>query len=156
MSKFRAQRKVFRKQFCFIRCKRQHLVQMIGIVDLPSLGTLLAIPKKLQKPSFWEAIDSCFISINKFGSSKNPFEAITSLSEFHFTCRIFILLTNTIFFWSLVRWESSQDIYQKSFQRKIQLKQIDVIKLILMLHEFKVFTDSDEKTVFLNLHNTFK
>ena len=37
----------------------------------------------------------CFISICKFSSVKNSFETITSLSEFHFRCRLFILLVQT-------------------------------------------------------------
>ena len=34
----------------------------------------------------------CFISIYKFGSFENPFATITSLPEFLFRCRRFILL----------------------------------------------------------------
>ena len=37
-------------------------------------------------------MDSCFISIIKFGSFKNPFAMITSLSELYFRFRWFILL----------------------------------------------------------------
>ena len=39
--------------------------------------------------------DSCFISISKFDSFKNPFATISSLSELHFTCWRFILLVQT-------------------------------------------------------------
>ena len=42
-----------------------------GIADLPLLRTLLAIHQKSQEPSF------------KFGSFKNPFATITSLSELY-------------------------------------------------------------------------
>ena len=52
-----------------------------GIADLPLLRTLLAICQKLQEPSLWEVMDSCFISICKFGSFKNPFATIISLSQ---------------------------------------------------------------------------
>ena len=51
------------------------------IADLPLLRTLLAIGQKSQKPSFWEVMDSCFSSICKFGSFRNPLATITSLSE---------------------------------------------------------------------------
>ena len=44
-----------------------------------------------REPSFWEVMDSCFISICKFGSFKNPFATITSLSELFFRSRRFIL-----------------------------------------------------------------
>ena len=52
-------------------------------VDLPLLRTLLAICQKSQEPSFWE-LTGYFISIWKFGSFKNPFARITSLSELYF------------------------------------------------------------------------
>ena len=54
------------------------------IADLPLLRTLLAIGQKSQKPSFWEVMDSCFSSICKFGSFRNPLATITSLSELYF------------------------------------------------------------------------
>ena len=53
-----------------------------GIADSPLLRTLLTIPQKFREPNFlgsdWLF---CFISICKFGSFKNPFVTITSLSE---------------------------------------------------------------------------
>ena len=52
-----------------------------GIADLPLLRPLLAICQKFRGPSFLEVMDSCFISICKFGSFKNPFATITSLSD---------------------------------------------------------------------------
>ena len=64
-----------------------------GIVDLPLLRTLLAIHQKSREPSFWEVIDSCFISICKFGSFKNPFAMITSLSKLYLRIRRFSLGT---------------------------------------------------------------
>ena len=63
-----------------------------GIVDLPLLRTLLAIPQMPWEPSFWEV---SFSSICKFGSFKNPFATITSLSELHFRLRRFMLLVQT-------------------------------------------------------------
>ena len=60
-----------------------------GITDL------LAIRQKSREPSFWEVIDSCFISISKFGSFKNSFGMIISLSELYFRFKIFILLLQT-------------------------------------------------------------
>ena len=55
--KIRVLRKVFRKQFCFIRCRRQHLNRG-DIANLPLLRTLLAIRQKSWEPSFWEVMDS--------------------------------------------------------------------------------------------------
>ena len=66
-----------------------------GIVNLPLLRTLLAIHQKSREPSFWKVIDSCFIIICNFGSFKNPFAMITSLSELYFRIRRFILLVQT-------------------------------------------------------------
>ena len=62
------------------------------IADLPLLRTLLGIRQKSWEPSFWEVMDSCFISICKFGSFKKPFATITSLSELYFRSRRFIIL----------------------------------------------------------------
>ena len=64
----------------------------MNIADLPLLRTLFAIPQKSWETSFWEVMNSCFIRIWKFGSFKNPFSTITSLSELYFRFRIFILL----------------------------------------------------------------
>ena len=63
-----------------------------GIADLPLLRTLLAIHQKSREPGFWQTMASCFISIYKFGSCKNSFPRITSLSKFHCRCRRSILL----------------------------------------------------------------
>ena len=52
-----------------------------GIADLPLLKILLAIYQKPREASFWEVMDSCFISICKFGSFKSPFATIASLSK---------------------------------------------------------------------------
>ena len=66
-----------------------------GIADLPLLRILLAIRLKSRESSFWEVMDSCFSSICKFGSFKNPFPTITSLPELYFRFRRFILLVQT-------------------------------------------------------------
>ena len=42
-----------------------------------------------REPNFWFF---CFVSICKFGSFKNPFARLTSLSELYFRYRRFILL----------------------------------------------------------------
>ena len=81
-----------------MRCRRQHLWALLnrrGIADLLLLRTLLAIRQKSQEPSFWERMDSCFSSICKFVSFKNPFAMITSLSELYFRFRRFVLLVQT-------------------------------------------------------------
>ena len=58
--KIRVQRKIFSKQFCFIRCRRQPSgpLNRGGIADLPLLRALLAICQKSRKPSFWGVMDS--------------------------------------------------------------------------------------------------
>ena len=50
-------------------------------------------------------MDSYLISINKFGSFKNPFATITSLSKLHFKCTRFILLVKIIFTDSNELWQ---------------------------------------------------
>ena len=58
-----------------------------GIADLPLLRTLSAIHQKSRSDALF-----CFICICKFGTFKNPFATITSLSELYFIFRRFILL----------------------------------------------------------------
>ena len=65
------------------------------IADLPFLRTLLVIRQKSQDLSFWEVMGSFFISICKFGSFKNPFVTIISLSERYFRVRRLTLLIQT-------------------------------------------------------------
>ena len=59
------------------------------------LRTLLPIRQESRESSFGEVMDSCFISICKFGIFENPFATITSLSELYFRSWIFILLVQT-------------------------------------------------------------
>ena len=66
-----------------------------GVADLTLLRTLLAIHQKSWEPSLGSNGLFCFISICKFGSFKNPFAMITSLSELYFRIRRFILLVQT-------------------------------------------------------------
>ena len=71
------------------------LLNWWDIADLPLLRTLLAIHQKSWEPRFWEVMDSCFSSIRMFGSFKNPFATITSLSQLYFWFRRFVLLVQT-------------------------------------------------------------
>ena len=67
-----------------------------GIADLPLLRTLLAILPKVPRAKFLGSDGLfCFSSVCKFGSFKNPFATITSLSELYFRFRRFILLVQT-------------------------------------------------------------
>ena len=70
------------------------------IAVLSLLRTLLAIYLSLE---FLERDGLFFISICKFGSFKNPFSTITSLSELYFRFRRFILLAQTKkwFLWTM-------------------------------------------------------
>ena len=69
-----------------------HSLNKEGITYLPLPITLLAIPHKLRKPSFWEITKNFFISISMFGSFENSFAMITSLFPFLFRRRRFTLL----------------------------------------------------------------
>ena len=98
--KVRVFRKVLSIQFCLIRSE-DNLSRSLnrgGKADLLLLRTLLAICQKYQKPKVSKAKSLgndelfCFISIYKFGSFKNPFAMITSLTELYFRFRRFILL----------------------------------------------------------------
>ena len=68
-----------------------------GLAHLPLLRTLLAICQKVLRAKCLGSDGFfCFINMCKFGSFKNPFAKITSLSELHFRLRRFILLVQTI------------------------------------------------------------
>ena len=55
-------------------------------------NTVSSLPKVTRAKFLGSDSLFCFISISKLGNLKNPFAAITSLSEFHLTCRRFVLL----------------------------------------------------------------
>ena len=85
-------KKVFSKQFCFIRCRRQHL----RAVEYTFVDSTISSLLKVLRTKFL-GIDGlfCFSNKCKFGSFKNPFARITSLSELYFRFRRFILLLQT-------------------------------------------------------------
>ena len=68
-----------------------------GIADLPLLRyiTISNSPKVLRAKFLGSDGLFCFSSICKFGSFKNPFAMITSLSELYSRFRRFILLVQT-------------------------------------------------------------
>ena len=67
-----------------------------GIVNLSLLRTLLEIRQKSPKAKFLgSGRFFCCVSVSKFGSFKNPFTIITSLSELCFRFRRFTLLVKT-------------------------------------------------------------
>ena len=79
-----------------------------GIADLPLRRTLLAIR---QKPRDSSDGLSYFSSICKFGSFKNHFTTITSLSELYFRFSRFILLVQTkkYFLWTIAAAKDTQN-----------------------------------------------
>ena len=67
-----------------------------GIADLPLLRTLFAIHQKSLRAKFLRSGKLfCFINICKFGSFKNVFATVTSLSELYVRFRRIILLVQT-------------------------------------------------------------
>ena len=88
-------RKVFSMQFCFIRCRRQHLPAVEYRRYSRSTfveNTKSNLPKVTRATFLGSNGLFCFISICKFGSFQNPIAMITSLSELYFRSRRFILL----------------------------------------------------------------
>ena len=71
----------------------------------------MAICQKSWEPSFWEVMNSFFISICKFGSFKNPFEMITSLSKLYFKFIRFILLVQIKkwFLWTIAAAQAAEN-----------------------------------------------
>ena len=69
---------------------------------------MLAIRHKSCEPNFWEETD--FFSISKFGSFKNSFAKIASLSGLLFRCRIFILMVQReCFLWAITASKSAEN-----------------------------------------------
>ena len=94
----RVLRKVFSKQFNFIRSRRQYLwaiewrrYSRFTFVE-NTVGNSPKVPR--TKPLGSDGLFR-FISICKFDSFKNPFAMITNLSELYFRFRRFILLVKT-------------------------------------------------------------
>ena len=90
--------RVFSKQFCSIRCRRQHLqaIELRRYSRFTFVENTTGNSLKALRAMFLGSDGlSCFISICKFGNFKNPFPTITSLSEVCFRFRRYILLVQT-------------------------------------------------------------
>ena len=147
--------KIFSKQFCVIRCRRQTaLDRWIGEGGIPLLRTLLVISQNSREPSFWEVMELfCFSSICKFGSLNKPFATITSLAEPYFRFRGFILLVQT---------KKKNDFYELWQQHK-QQKTMHIsetwlhtsdegyIHINSNLNPLKKFTSSSRSTQFKDI-----
>ena len=85
-----AVRKVFSKQYCFIRCKKLYLwaTGYRKHSRFTFVESTISNSPKVQRAKFLGRDKLfCFISICTFGSFKNPSAMITSLSELYFTFR---------------------------------------------------------------------
>ena len=94
--------------------KTSGLLNRGGIGNLRLLRTLLAIPQKFREPSFWEVMDSCFVSICKLAASRT-LAMITSLSELYFRITRSMLLVKT----------KESDFYEL-WQQSMQLKTMEM------------------------------
>ena len=111
-------RKVFSKQFCFIRCRRQHLcaVEQRRCSRFTFAENTISNSSKVTRAKFLGSnILFYFISICKFGSFKNPFATIFSSFELYFRIRRFILLVQT----------KKSDFYEL-WQKHKQLKTMEI------------------------------
>ena len=79
--------KAFSKQFCFIRCRRQHfrVIELRRHSRLTFVENTINNSPKIQSYFLGSDRPFCFISICKFGSFKKSFTMIASLSELY--CR---------------------------------------------------------------------
>ena len=95
MIKIRVLRKVFSKQFCFIRCRIQHLraVEWRRYSRLSLLRTLLAIRRKSQEPSFCEVMDSLVLLVY------TSLAALRTLLQRLLVCPNFTLYSEVLFGW---------------------------------------------------------
>ena len=96
--KITVQKKIFSKLFCFIRCRRQHLqpVEERKYSRFTLIENTIGNLPELRRAKFLGSNGLfSFISICKFGSFKNPFATITSLSELYPRIRRFFSLVQT-------------------------------------------------------------
>ena len=112
--KTRVLRKVFHKQFCFIRYKTQHLRAVEGrrySILFTFVENTIGNSPKVPRAKFLESDGLlCFISICKFGCLKNPFAMITSLPILSKKRKI-LFFTEQL---SLIPFYYVQDAYQKN------------------------------------------
>ena len=90
--------KVFSKQFCFIRCRRQHLqaTELRRYSRFTFVENTIGNSPKATRAKFLGSDGLCSsICRCKFGSFKNPFATIICLSELYFRFKRFILLIHT-------------------------------------------------------------
>ena len=94
--------------------KTSGLLNRGGIGNLRLLRTLLEIHQKFREPSFWEVMDSCFVSICKLAATRT-LAMITSLSELYFRITRSMLLVKT----------KESDFYEL-WQQSMQLKTMEM------------------------------
>ena len=123
-----------------------------GIADLSFLKILLAIRQKTWGPSFWEVINSCFITICKIGIFKNPFVTITILFELFFRFKRFILLVQMKKIISMNYRSSTSSWKQWRWLRLDLIFSISNIHINSNLTPITRFTSSSRST---NLKNVF-
>ena len=91
-------KKVFSQQFCFIRCRRQHLqtVEQRRYSRLTLVEKTIGNSPKVPRAKFLSSDGLfCFISTCKFDRFMNPLATITSLTELYFRFRRFIQQVQT-------------------------------------------------------------
>ena len=122
-----------------------------GVAYSPLFRILFPICEKPRQPNFWEVIHSDFISICKFGSFKNPFAKITSLSELYFRLRRFILMvpTKKVIY---VSYDSNTSSYKPwrwvRFDLKFRMKNIYINS---NLNPLAKLTNSSRRTEFKDI-----
>ena len=108
----------------------------------------MAICQKSWEPSFWEVMNSFFISICKFGSFKNPFEMITSLSKLYFKFIRFILLVQIKKVISMNYCSSTSSWKPRRWVRLYLILSMRDIYINFNLSPFTKFTSSCRSTKF--------
>ena len=95
--KIRVLRKVFSKQFCFIKCRKQQLRALLWSKWSRfafAENTISNSPKVLRAKFLGSDGLFCFVSICKFGSFKSLFATITNLSTLFYIQKIYSACTS--------------------------------------------------------------
>ena len=123
-----------------------------GIADLPLLRTLLTIRQKVPRAKFLESDGLfCVISICKFGSFRNPFAMVTSLSELYFRFRRFILLVQAKLVVSMAYGSSTNSWKPWRWVRLDLMLSMRDIYINSHLNPLTKFTSSSRSTEFKNI-----
>ena len=95
--KIRVQRKIFSKQFCFIRCRRQHLwpVEKRRYSRFTFIENTISNSPEVTRASLWEVMDSfVLLAYTSLAASRTLLQRLLACLNFTLESEIFLFGTN--------------------------------------------------------------